>query len=107
MAVKTIECVYFKPSGKWYAEGTVVVKDTDAELIAAAGTGLIYPRDYGRALCKSKRLPGLASGTWSGPFAIKIDGGYQELCQSEKGNDSTNSHYHVRGYCNPRPEFHY
>lgn len=85
MADKTIECVYFKPSGKWYAEGTVVVKDTDAELIAAAGTGLIYPRDYGRALSKSKRLPGLHSGTWSGPFAVRVDGEYQELCQAGAG----------------------
>lgn len=67
-----IKCTYFKPSGKWYADG---VDEFDSELFV----GCIYPKEYGVRLLQLQRLPGLSSGTWHGPFTVDVQDKYEEL----------------------------
>lgn len=77
-----VTCVYFKPSGKWYTDGT-------DEFPKSLFEGCIYPRDYGRRLNELKLLPGLQSGTWNdGPFTVDVQDKYVELVIPRKQQSS-------------------
>ena len=67
-----ITCIYFKPSGKFYVQGS---DSFDEALFVDA----VYPRDRGQILNEKKLLPGLQSGTWDGPFVIIPADQYPEL----------------------------
>lgn len=67
-----IKCTYFKPSGKYYADGCEWFAKKLFE-------GCIYPISYGKRLLELKSLPGLRSGIWDGPFTVKVQGKYTEL----------------------------
>lgn len=60
-----VRCVYFKDSGKFYLyeKATFPVEYFE---------GCIYPRQCGERLRTDKKLPGLSSGEWDGPFTIEV-----------------------------------
>ena len=67
---KTVRCIYFKKSGKFYGDGELTMDFPDS---------LIYPSEFGVFLRKEKKLPGLSSGNWVGPFSIEVSELYTEL----------------------------
>jgi hypothetical protein len=73
--VLKIKCTYFKEGGKYYTEG-------EDEFPSDLFEHHFNPRQYGRRLLELKRLPGIAGGTWDGPFVIEVhpSPGYPELC---------------------------
>lgn len=75
-----IHCVYFKASGKYYAQAA---DKFNKQVFTESGERCIYPRDYGRVLRTLKMLPGLVNGTWEGPFIINV-GSYIELVLPEE-----------------------
>lgn len=69
-----ITCVYFKDSGKYYTDGCEMYELDDPMF-----KGCVYPRQYGKALNKAKKLPGLSSGTWRQCFTVTVNNNYPEL----------------------------
>jgi len=69
---------YFKESGKYYANGKCVYT------LPGKPSDPIYPREFGELLNSEGKLPGLQSGTWDGPFTVKVCGSYTELCLPKK-----------------------
>ena len=72
-----ISFIYFKDTGKYYTDGKQTFLKTDFPI------GCVYPSQYGRHLRSERKLPGLESGHWDGPFMV--DAGYPELVLPEKG----------------------
>jgi hypothetical protein len=69
----TINCIYFKKSGKFYANGSGQFRKSLFE-------NCNYPSEYGRILLSLGALPGLRSGTWSeGAFTVEVEDLYTEL----------------------------
>lgn len=61
-----IRCVYFKASGKFYAMGRALHPKRRFPIC-------FYPRQFAACLSKRGELPGLGSGTWTGPYTVEID----------------------------------
>lgn len=59
----TIKIVYFKSSGKFYADHA---GDYEVTLF----TGCHSPADVGRKLRELRKLPGTANNTWDGIFMV-------------------------------------
>ena len=72
-----IKLTYFKPSGKYYAEGELEF----AVSVCIGSEGVPYMQDifdYVREVRETGPLPGL-SGKWDGPILVDCDEGYPGL----------------------------
>ena len=91
MHTVVLEFAYFKPSGKFYTEGQTTVTNDGTTIrkglheISLGCDVPIYPKGWGVLLRDKKMLPGLQSGFWSGPFIVRVNGGYWELCPEVSG----------------------
>lgn len=67
-----IKCIYFKESGKYKYDG-------QGKFEKALFKDCIYPKEFGERLRELRRLPGIMSGYWEGPFTVEVVDLYTEL----------------------------
>jgi len=76
-----IKLLYFKPSGKFYSEGT-----HQGNFDSCSDGNVLYMQsvvDWVKSLRNKGPLPGL-SGGWDGPILVDCDAGYPCLILPEK-----------------------